>query len=117
MNKKMIRRIICVMEDYFDVDNVTMSSTDDTSTGVSATMFSNEDPYRSAHLNMVKDGPIKISVDYSIPDSTMKIRLWDIEFIGSVVSRFCPLTMDITYPDELVCGIKEILKNNFTGEN
>ena len=112
--KQTIREIIGVMSNYFDADNIEMSSTDDGH--ISVEMFSNESPYRLIHLNMVKDGPIDIWVDYSIPDtSTKMVRLWEIEFIGSIVSRFSPLTVDIAYPDELINDVKDILKNNFTG--
>lgn len=114
ISKKMIRRIVNVMSDYFDVDNVTMSTSTDGHGHISVEMSSNEAVQRVARLDIVENGPIIISVDYSIPDSTMKIRLFELElFIGGIVSRFSPLTVDIAYPDELVNGIKEILK----GEN
>lgn len=113
ISKKMVRRIISIMADYFDADNVTMSTSTDGH--ISVEMSSNEAVQRVARLDIVENGPIIISVDYSIPDSTMKIRLFELElFIGGIVSRFSPLTVDIHYPDELVTGIKEILKG---GEN
>ena len=103
ISKKMIIKIIGIMVEYFDADNVTMS-TDDTSTGVSVTMFSNESPYRSVGLNE-SDGIITISTDYSIPDDHTKVRLWELVFTGRTVSKFKPLTMDIAFPDQLIHDI------------
>ena len=116
MKKSTIRKIVNAMANYFDADNIEMT----TDGHVSVTMVSNETIYRSAHLDTHRNGPLTIWVDYSIPDTTTSVvRLWEIEFIGSIVTRFSPLTVDIAYPDELINDIKEILKNNFTegGEN
>lgn len=116
MKRTAIRKIVNVMAEYFDADNIEMTTDGQ---HISATMVSNETIYRSAHLDMFMNGPLTISVNYSIPDtSTSVVRLWEIEFIGSIVTRFSPLTVDIAYPDELINDVKEILKNNFTeGEN
>ena len=115
ISKKMVRRIIGIMADYFDADTLNVSmSVDDKSEGrisISATMYSEEEaPYRSAWLN-VTDGIITIGVDYLVPDSPTKVRLWELVFTGRTVSKFKPLTMDITFPDELIHDIATVFNN------
>lgn len=115
ISKKMVRRIISIMADYFDADTLNVSmSADDKSEGrisISATMYSEEEAsYRSAWLN-VTDGIITIGVDYLVPDSPTKVRLWELVFIGRTVSKFKPLTMDVAFPDELIRDIATVFNN------
>lgn len=114
ISKKMVRRIISIMADYFDADNVSMSVDDKSEGRISATMYSEEEaPYRSAWLN-VTDGIITIGVDYLVPDSPTKVRLWELVFTGRTVSKFKPLTMDISFPNELIHDITTVFNEGGT---
>lgn len=108
-----IRKIVNVMAEYFDVDNIEML-TDRAEERISVTMYSDEASYRVAYMNATDDGQLVIGVDYMKPsdsaDTTSRVRLWEMKFVGSVHTCFKPLSMDIAFPDELVQNIIEVMK-------
>ena len=120
-NKKMARKILNVFMEHFDVDNIIMDSSNEY---FQLAMFSEETPKRIVYCDInrmfdtlefgvmyVVNEPInKIEEYFNVVDDYIEIYSLNMNKDGTV-TKFNPITPDVSLPSELINSIRDVLRN------